>query len=92
VDGPGAYAADPVHGDVGDVAGRRVVHRGETDAGAEVRAGELLEQLCGASLGDAGGAVDDEVLVQARGVALAGLDGERDAAVVADIAYLASAQ
>src|SRR5262249_26568332 len=41
------------------------------------------------SLGDVGGAVDDQVLVQAHCVALAGFDGQRDAAVGADIAHLA---
>src|ERR1700756_5020630 len=61
--GPGAYARDPLHGDVGDVAGRRVVHGREADVRAEVGTGEFLEELGGASLGDAGGAVDDEVLV-----------------------------
>jgi hypothetical protein len=74
---------------VGDVAGRRVVHRREADTWAEVGAGEFLQELWGASFGDAGGAVDDEVLIQAGGVALAGLDRERDPAVVADVAQLA---
>src|SRR6266536_3081656 len=44
---------------------------------------------CWASLGDARSAVDDEVFGQAHGVALAGFDGERDTAVVADVAHLA---
>jgi hypothetical protein len=34
--GPGAHAGDPVHLDVGDVAGRRDVHVREADTWAEI--------------------------------------------------------
>jgi hypothetical protein len=66
-----------------------VVHGRETDSGAKVGVSEFLEKLRGSSLGDAGSAVDDEVFVQAHGVARAGFDGQRDPGVVADVAYLA---
>jgi hypothetical protein len=42
-----------------DVSGRRAVHGRETDIGAKIGAGEPLEKFGRASLGDAGGAVDD---------------------------------
>ena len=86
---PGAHPGDPVHPDVSDVPGRRVVHGREADTGAEVGVSESLEKLCSASLGDARSAVDDQVFGQAHGVALAGFDGERDTAVAADVAHLA---
>src|SRR6516225_8066940 len=81
---PGSHPGDPVHADVGDVARRRVVHGREADIGPEVGMSEFLEKLSGSSLGDPGGAVDDQVFVQAHGVALVGFDRQRDAAVVAD--------
>src|ERR1051326_6276396 len=87
--GPGAYARDPIHADVGDVPGRRVLHWREADVGTKVGAGESLEEVGGTSFGDAGSAVDDQVFVQAHGVARVGLDRQRNPAVVADIAYLA---
>jgi hypothetical protein len=61
----------------------------ESDIEAKIGAGEPLEKFGDTSLGDAGSAIDDQVLVQAHGVALVGFEGERDTAVVADIAHLA---
>src|SRR5580658_205207 len=87
--GPGTHTRDPIDPDMGDVPGRRVVHRREADVGTKIGAGESLEESGGTSLGDAGSAVDDQVFVQAHGVTRVGLDGQRDPAVVADIAYLA---
>ena len=86
---PGAYTGDPIHRDVGDISGRWAVHGRKADIGTKIAAGESLEKFGSASLGDAGGAVDDQVLVQADGVALVGFDGQRHPAVVADIAHLA---
>src|SRR5690242_4105284 len=86
---PGSHPGDPVHADVGDVARRRVVYGREAGIRPEIGTSEFLEKLSGSSLGDAGSAVDDQVFVQAHGVALAGLDGQRDAAVAADVAHLA---
>jgi len=74
---------------VGDEPWRRVVHGREADTGAKVGVSEFLEKLSGSALGDAGSAVYDQVLVQAHGVACAGFDGQRDPAVVTDVAYLA---
>src|SRR6266568_3968908 len=85
---PGARACHPVHADAGDVSGWRVVHRREADAGAEVAVGEFLEQLGSAAFGDARSAVNDQVLVQAHGVAYLGFDREHHPAVVTDIAHL----
>jgi len=62
---------------------------GKRTPGPEVGVSEFLQKLRGPSLGDAGSAVDDQVLVQAHGVALVGFDGQRDPGVVADVAYLA---
>jgi acyl-CoA synthetase (AMP-forming)/AMP-acid ligase II len=87
--GPGTHTRDPIHPDVGDVPGRRVVHWRKADIGTKIGAGESLEEFGSTSLGDAGSAVDDQVFVQAHGVTRVGLDGQRDPAVVADIAYLA---
>jgi len=75
---PGTYTGDPVHCDVSDEPRRRVVHRRKADTGAEIGVSESLEKLRGASLGDSGSAVDDQVFGQAHGVALAGFEGERD--------------
>src|SRR5262249_28866778 len=86
---PGTHTRDPLHPDVSNEPGRRVVHGREADTSTEVGVSEFLQKLGGASLGDAGSAVDDEVLVQADGGAVAGFDGERDTAVVADVAHLA---
>src|SRR5689334_24888564 len=86
---PGAHAGDPVHPDVGDEPWRRMVHRREAHTGTEIGVSESLEKLRGSSLGDAGSAVDDQVFVQAHGVALVGFDGQRNPAVAADVAYLA---
>lgn len=61
----------------------------EPHTGAGIRVSELLEQAGGSAIGNSGGAIDNEVLGQAHRVAPAGLDRERDLAVVADIAYLA---
>jgi hypothetical protein len=80
---PGAHTGDAVHPDVGDESWRRVVHGRKADTGAEISVSEFLEKFCGASLGNARSAIDDEVFVQACGVALAGFDGECDTAVVA---------
>ena len=85
----GPTPGDPIHRDVGDIPGRRAVHGREADIGTKIGAGESLEKFGGASLGDAGSAVDDKVFVQAHGVALVGFDGQRDPAVVADVAHLA---
>ena len=54
---------DAVHGDVGDVARGRIIHGRKLDLGPEVDMSQGLKQLCGAALGDAGPAVDDDVLV-----------------------------
>ena len=62
---------------------------GKRTSGTKIDAGESLEKFGRSSLRDAGSAVDDKVLVQAHGVALVGFEGERDTAVVADIAHLA---
>src|SRR4051812_20069999 len=64
--GPGADAGDAVGRDVDDVAGGRVVHRRELDARPEVDLGEPLEQLGRAAALEAGGAADDQVVVQAH--------------------------
>ena len=72
----------------GDEPGRRVGHGRELHAWAQVHLGEALEELRRPTLGDAGGAVDDEVLVEPHGVALVSLDGERDPRVTPDVADL----
>ena len=86
---PGTHARDPLHPDVSDIARRWAVHGRKADIGTKIGAGEPLEKFGRTSFGDAGSAVDDEVFVQAHGVALVGFEGERDTAVVADIAHLA---
>jgi hypothetical protein len=85
---PGAHAADPLDGDVGDEPGRRIVHRRKFHVRPEIGAGETLEQLGGAALGDAGAAVDHQVLRQAHLVVRAGFDRQRHPWVAADVAEL----
>jgi hypothetical protein len=87
--GPGTHTRDPIHPDVSDIPGRRAVHGRKADIGTKIGAREPLEKFGRTSLGDAGSAIDDEVFVQAHGVARVGFEGERDTAVVADIAHLA---
>jgi len=50
--------------------GGRFVHRREADISAKVGVSEFLEKLRPSTFGDAGSAVDDEVLVQDHGVTI----------------------
>ena len=85
----GAHPGDPFHADVGDEPGRGIVDGREADHGAKADVSESLEKFGGASIGDAGSPVDDEVFGQAHGLAGVSLDGQSGAAVVANVAYLA---
>src|SRR5262249_48895101 len=87
--GPWSHAGYAVHGDVGDVPGRGVIHWREADLRTEVGVSELLKELSSSSLGNARPAIYDEVLVEAHSVTRVGFDREGDAAVVAHIAHLA---
>src|SRR2546422_60870 len=62
---PGPDPRDAVGRDPEHESRRRVLHRRERDVRAEVDVGELLKELRCAALGDARGAVEDEVFVQA---------------------------
>src|SRR5436305_2906471 len=86
---PGTHAADPLDGDVGDVAGRRIIHRRELDLRSEIHARQGLEQFRRAALGDARTTVDDYVLVEADLVASPGFDRQHDPGIPANVAELA---
>ena len=87
--GPGTHTRDPIHADMSDISGRRAVAGRKADIGTKIGAGESLEQFGSTTLRDAGGAVDDQVLIQAYGIALLRFDGERHPAIVADITHFA---
>ncbi len=72
-----------------DVAPRRVVHWREGHIGTKVGASKVLKQFRRAALGDASMAMHDDVLVEADLVACAGLNGQRDPRVAANVSDLA---
>jgi hypothetical protein len=59
--------------------------RAGTSAAADVRGGELLEQLSSASFGDAGMALDRQRVLHADGVAAVGLDRQGDPLVALEV-------
>ena len=85
---PWPHATDPVNGDVSNVTGRRVVHWRKLHIGAEIGASKLLKELRCTALGDASTAMDDDVLIKSNLVACAGLNGQRDAWVTANVSDL----
>jgi hypothetical protein len=87
--GPGVQAAASTVWQILKNAGIHPAPRRKADIGTKVGARESLEKVGRTFLRNAGSAVDDEVFVQAHGVALVGFDGESDTAVVADVAHLA---
>ncbi len=85
---PWSDTAYPINRDVSDVTRRRVVHRRKLDIGAEIGASKLLKQFRGTSLRDSTAPMDDDVLIEANLVARAGLNGQCDARVTADVSNL----
>jgi hypothetical protein len=82
---PRPDAAEAFERDPGDVSGRGIGHPREDDVGSEIGVGEALEDLGGTTLGDARGAVDDEVFEQPPLVCDGRRDRERDAGVAAEV-------
>jgi hypothetical protein len=87
----GPHAADPLRRDAGDHPGRRIGHRRELHARADVRLRELLQELWGAALGDSCLPVDDEVVLHPDRVLARRLDRERHARVALDVLHLLEA-
>lgn len=86
--GPWSHTTDSVGGDVSDVARRRVVRSRKLHVGTKVGASKLLEQFRRTALGDPGTAMHDDVLIESDRVACAGLDGQRDSRVAANVSDL----
>src|ERR671918_1208691 len=87
--GPGADTADPFRSDVDDVAGWRVGEGRELHAPAEVGRRQPLEQLGTTALAEPGGAVHDEVVIQAGVATALGLDRQHHPGVACDVVELA---
>jgi hypothetical protein len=85
---PWSHTTDPVNGDVSNVTRRRVVHRRKLDIAAKVGASKLPKQFRSTALRDSAVPMDDDVLIEAKLVARAGLNGQRDARVTADVSNL----
>jgi len=85
---PWSDTPDALNRDVSDVTRRRVVHRRKLDIGAKIGAGKVLKQFRSAPLRDSTAAMDDDVLIEANLVARAGLNGQCDARVTADVSNL----
>jgi len=85
---PWSDTTDAVNRDVSNVTRRRVVHRRKLDIGAKIDAGKLLKQFRSAPLRDSTAAMNDDVLIEANLVAGAGLNGQCDARVTANVSNL----
>ena len=75
---------------MGDVTGSGSRGRRELNVWSKIRACKLLEEDWGASFGDPGSPVDDEVLSQSTLVMATRLERQGNTIVVSDVAHLAA--